>query len=622
LQNLIELFEGTYKWCMTATPFDKNSGCLINMINFVTHYTNSADSTDIFLNKNICDYIKKKFFRRNTKQSIKSEYSLPPLRENIIWLDFSRTEWAIYNAYLANPNVEKFSVLLRQICCYPKLAEEVKVALSNCKTLEDVEKSMVNHYKVQMNTAHNKVNAMESHIARYKTKIKIFEWKRQIRLLKDKKYRIKVEFHDKLETKIELVLDENDPDYAILMNNDKEVDNPFEDDIDSDTESDDERELMIVSDENQKKIMKILEKVWDKDFPQYLLNMYDQLKVYEAKLNELKTQYNGKKSTFDFYNDVMKRVKNIEEKHAISDSDSSDSDSEDEADKCGVCCGVITSYDLGVTKCGHIYCFNCVKPYIDKNNKCPTCNKGVKPSEIYRITKATKEEKKDANFKDKINLINKIGTKLANLIFFLKKTNEHTIIFSQWDDLLKVIGEVLDEHGIKNIFCRGNVWQRDKAIREFNTNDKIKVIMLSSDGAASGTNLTRAKKVILVDPVYGTYEQRRNVEWQAIGRAYRMGQTANVEVVRFIIRSSIEEEIYNMNKIENDKLVEELKIFETTGDTINLENNELEELNNAIKTNETKKKSSAIKKIIGKISKETNLNVNDGVDDLEDLEDL
>ena len=71
----------------------------------------------------MCEYIDNKFFRRNTKQSIKSDYELPPLRENIIWLNFSRTEWAIYNSYLADPNVDKFGILLRQICCYPKLAE-------------------------------------------------------------------------------------------------------------------------------------------------------------------------------------------------------------------------------------------------------------------------------------------------------------------------------------------------------------------------------------------------------------------------------------------------------------------------------------------------------------------
>ena len=73
----------------------------------------------------------------------------------------------------------------------------------------------------------------------------------------------------------------------------------------------------------------------------------------------------------------------------------------------------------------------------------------------------------------------------------MRESNEHTIIFSQWDDLLRRVGRILKENSIPNVFCKGNCYQRDKAIREFNGDDKIKVIMLSSDSTAAGTNLTK-----------------------------------------------------------------------------------------------------------------------------------
>jgi len=232
-----------------------------------------------------------------------------------------------------------------------------------------------------------------------------------------------------------------------------------------------------------------------------------------------------------------------------------------------------------VTKCGHIFCFNCVKPFIEKQSKCPMCQKPCKSNEIYMIAQTQKEEKNDKEFKDKQTKIRKVGTKIANLIFFLKKNDKHAIIFSQWDDLLKNVGEVLNDYGIKNVFCKGNVWQRDKAIREFNLDKDIKVIMLSSESAASGTNLTKAEMVIMLDPIYGTYEYRRNTEWQAIGRAYRMGQTKQVQVVRFIIRNTVEEEIYNMNLIEDKKLNIQMKLdFQTKGDEINLDTKQIEKM--------------------------------------------
>ena len=109
------------------------------------------------------------------------------------------------------------------------------------------------------------------------------------------------------------------------------------------------------------------------------------------------------------------------------------------------------------------------------------------------------------------------------------------------------------ENNILNVFCRGNCYQRDKAIRDFNTDDKIKVIMLSSDSTAAGTNLTKATQVILLDPIYGDYKYRKGQERQAIGRAHRLGQMSKIKVIRFIIKDTIENEIHQLN-IEEDKM--------------------------------------------------------------------
>ena len=151
-----------------------------------------------------------------------------------------------------------------------------------------------------------------------------------------------------------------------------------------------------------------------------------------------------------------------------------------------------------------------------------------------------------------MDLINTVGTKLGNLIYYLKKNKEHTIIFSQWDDLLTKIGAILTKYNIKNVFCKGNCYQRDKAVRDFNDNSNIKVIMLSSESAASGTNLTKASTIIFIEPIYGALKYRKDLENQAIGRAHRLGQKNNIKIVRFIIKNSVEEEIYKQN-LESEK---------------------------------------------------------------------
>jgi SNF2 family DNA or RNA helicase len=273
------------------------------------------------------------------------------------------------------------------------------------------------------------------------------------------------------------------------------------------------------------------------------------------------------------------KLKKEGEKELDSDSDS---DSDDE-ENCGICLDSINNYDVGVTVCGHIFHYECLKQQFNINKKCPMCNKQLEENDIYLVSYEKKQKNPNEEIKDKISLINKVGTKLGNLIFYLLSIDEHVIIFSQWDNLLKEVGLVLNEYGIKNVFCRGNVWQRDMAIRRFYSDDDIKVILLSSESAASGTNLTKASKVILLDPVYGSYEHRKNTEWQAVGRAYRLGQTKEVEVVRFIIKNSVEDEIYIENKNNDSKINENRVINETTEDSINLSSEKIIKLKKNIK---------------------------------------
>jgi hypothetical protein len=220
--------------------------------------------------------------------------------------------------------------------------------------------------------------------------------------------------------------------------------------------------------------------------------------------------------------------------------------------------------------------------------------KPASPGDIYMISYEKPKPVDTKEQKDKAALVNKIGTKLANLVLFLKSSPDKSILFSQWDDMLRRTGEVLTAHGIKNVYCRGNVWSRDKAIRDFTQQEDVKVIMLSSESAAAGTNLTAATIVILLDPVSGSYEYRKNTEGQAIGRAHRTGQTKQVSVVRFIIKDTVEEEIYNENLVEDAKFKTDVKMTMLTDDNINLDTEEItkikQEAEQKIKIKELKPK--------------------------------
>ena len=69
--------------------------------------------------------------------------------------------------------------------------------------------------------------------------------------------------------------------------------------------------------------------------------------------------------------------------------------------------------------------------------------------------------------------------------------------------------------------------------------------MLSTEHAASGTNLTEATHIIFMEPHEGVYGAVKSMEDQAIGRAVRLGQKNQVNVYRLITKDTIEENIIN-----------------------------------------------------------------------------
>ena len=592
--KLLKLFKSNYRWIVTGTPFDKSDDCLEKMVDYVINH--SIENVNKILNIDaVQTYLLNQFYRKNTNKSRESEYKLKPIKEEVIKLKFTPTERAMYNAYIVNSNIDKLSVAARKLCNDPRLVDELKDELSGCKTPEDIQKTLVSHHKKTMETASKKVRFMKYKIKKAEHKIKITEFKRYRKFLKQHGYRVQIEYPEKI----------TDPEFDNKNNAELDPDDIIENDIDNESESEDEEEvnnkpLMIVNHENIEKILKIINKLLNNNPSITLNNMKDNLENLNKKLQECIKQYEGKRSTSEFFTNMMEKINKITEKQKQKNANPDAEDTDvDEDEMCSICLGEITGEDVGVTKCGHMYCFQCIKEMIQSNPKCPLCMKPTKLDEIFMISfedLSRKEQTKE--IKDKLSLINKVGTKLANLIFYIKNSKDKCIVFSQWDDLLKKVGDTLDVYGIHNVFCRGNVWTRDKTIREFTTKPDVKVIMLSSASAAAGTNLTVAKKVILLEPVSGTYEFRKNTEKQAIGRAHRTGQLDEVTVVRFIIKDSVEDEIYNENIIEDAKFKSDIEIKLLSDENLNLTKEEIELIAKDAEINEKKKELKPKKKVI------------------------
>ena len=262
-------------------------------------------------------------------------------------------------------------------------------------------------------------------------------------------------------------------------------------------------------------------------------NLKEELASVKIKLGDLKKIRDGKEKTLLYYKKFLELISSMEN---ITHQE------------CPICLDKIKEEDLGITFCGHIYCYSCISTIIKESkssgmaSKCPNCLSQLQLDKIFLISETKSSE------------VNNLGTKLAWIVNYIKQTpNKYRIIFSQWDYLLKEVGKVLESNGIKNLYCQGNVYQKDKVLRLFNStseSNEYKIIMLSSESTVSGSNLNNAEEVIFLDPVYGDKQHRLNTEKQAIGRVIRLGNKhKTINIIRILIKDSIEEELYKSNQI-------------------------------------------------------------------------
>lgn len=205
--------------------------------------------------------------------------------------------------------------------------------------------------------------------------------------------------------------------------------------------------------------------------------------------------------------------------------------------ECSICFCDIES--MTMTKCGHVFCTECIG--MVQNNKCPTCSKSYTKKDLIIVDNnpVKEEEQKDE--------LSKYGSKIKAIVKWVMKTLEdpenNIIIFMEWENVMTRIRDVLAEFKISSEICKGNKFSREKAIGRFNS-PQGRIIMLCSAYASHGTNLTKANKIAIINPIGGSVKYREDIEDQAIARAKRIGQKRDIDVVRFVIRNTIEEELY------------------------------------------------------------------------------
>lgn len=437
--KIIDELTSDYKWNVTGTPFADGLNGFMNLVAINTSVKGSVSTLSSMISAGLDDNLIDKMsflFKRNTKESVSIELDKNVINEAVHRIAFTQMERNIYDSYAGNKG--NIDTLIR-LCCHPELYNDTKILIQNCKTLSQIQETLLTFNKDRMETLANKLQRFQNDLLR-------------------------------------------------LM---------------SESLADPENETLKVDIGNTKR-----------------------------KITMTKDTLGNVTRTYNYLKCAIESLEN-------------------ENESCPICLDGIPNESLAITKCGHKYCWDCIyQTHLIsaggniKSLTCPTCKTSLGSGDIFLLKKEGNQVSGEI-----MDIINQVkSSKLGHIIHFLKTTTgraNKVIIFSQWDELLHKVGDILTTCGLGLVYCDGSVYSRTRAIKQFCTKDDVQIIMLSSKNAASGINLTCANTIILLEPVYGDEEYRKNIENQAIGRADRIGQLNSIDVHRFIIQETIEEDIIN-----------------------------------------------------------------------------
>ncbi|WP_128548007.1 DEAD/DEAH box helicase [Larkinella soli] len=130
--------------------------------------------------------------------------------------------------------------------------------------------------------------------------------------------------------------------------------------------------------------------------------------------------------------------------------------------------------------------------------------------------------------------------------------NHKILVFSQFIKHLDVFQEYLQERNIPYAYLDGSTQDRRGQVNLFQTDDSIKLFLISLKAGGLGHNLTAADYVFILDPWWNPA-----IEAQAVDRAHRIGQQKTVFTYKFISRNTVEEKILALQR-SKQKLASDL----------------------------------------------------------------
>ncbi|KAI9883645.1 MAG: hypothetical protein M1823_004592 [Watsoniomyces obsoletus] len=238
---------------------------------------------------------------------------------------------------------------------------------------------------------------------------------------------------------------------------------------------------------------------------------------------------------------------------------------------CRICWDMAT--DPQITDCKHVFCKQCIQDECSKAAAvgkmfahCPSCSKEFKEVSPYTKLQARPAPPQEAEIDDEMedrrskkrNQAKKawlnlsadilpsaklVAAKAQILKWQQEAPEDKIIVFTQFNLTARIFQKICDAEGWSSALFLGDVDDKKRqAIRtQFREDPELKILIAGLKCGGQALNLTAANRVIIIDLWWN-----HGLEQQAFGRVFRIGQTKETHLVRYVVKNSIDERLRAM----------------------------------------------------------------------------
>ena len=149
-----------------------------------------------------------------------------------------------------------------------------------------------------------------------------------------------------------------------------------------------------------------------------------------------------------------------------------------------------------------------------------------------------------------------------------EKKGVKVLIFSQFTSMLHLLAREAKERQWSHLLLDGATQNRSVLVDRFQTDPDVQLFFISLKAGGVGLNLTKADYVLIYDPWWNSA-----AEDQAVDRAHRIGRQEVVISKRYVMKDTIEEQIFKLQHqkkqiadilLEGEKIEEQITLDELT----------------------------------------------------------